>query len=100
MFATQKLPLAALDAWEVLTVTTTLIIVEVLGTAALALFAIYLAVRMVGNAKKKPAGARAVGWALLFLGFGRMPPPPPASQIELEVNSKKDRLVSRDIDDP
>lgn len=80
--------------------TTTLIIVEVLGKAAVALLAIYLAVRMVGAAKKKPTGAGAVGWALLFLGFGRMPPPPPASQIELEVDSKKDRLVARDIGDP
>lgn len=79
--------------------TITLIIVEVLGAAALALFGIYLAVRMVRNAKKKPTGAGAIGWALLFLGFGRMPPPPPASQIEQEVNSKKDRLISRDIDD-
>jgi hypothetical protein len=80
--------------------TTTLIIVEVLGIAAMALFAIYLATRMIGAARKKPAGAGAVGWALLFLSFGRMPPPPPASQIELEVDSKKDRLASRDIGDP
>lgn len=79
--------------------TTTLIIIEVLGTVAMALLAIFLAVRMVGAAKKKPTGAGAVGWALLFLGFGRMPPPPPASQVELEVDSKKDRLASRYIDD-
>lgn len=80
--------------------TTTLIFVEVLGAAGMALLAIYLAVRMVRAVKKKPTGAGAVGWALLFLGFGRMPPPPPASQIELEVASKKDRLASLDIDDP
>lgn len=41
--------------------TTTLIIVEVLGTVAMALLAIYLAVRMVGATKKKPTGAGAVG---------------------------------------
>jgi hypothetical protein len=81
-------------------VTTTLIVVEVLGVAAMALLAIYLAVRTVGAVKKKSTGAGAVGWALLFLAFGRMPPPPPASQIELEVASKKDRLASLDIDGP
>lgn len=78
----------------------TLIIIEVVGTCCVALLALYLAVRMIGAARKKPTGVGAVGWALLFLGFGRMPPPPPASQIELEVDSKKNRLISRDIGDP
>jgi hypothetical protein len=57
----------------------------------------YMGIRILSAAKKKPSKAGAVGWALLFLGFGRMPPPPPASHIELEMGSEKDRLASRDI---
>ena len=51
------------------------------------------------SAKRSPAGVRAIGWALLFLTSGRMPPPPPASQIEVDLAGKKDREGSRDIGD-
>ena len=74
-------------------------IAEVLIATAAVLVIGFMAVRLIGRAKRKPGGGSTVGWALLFLGFGQMPPPPPASQIELEMNSKKDRLVSRDLDE-
>jgi hypothetical protein len=43
---------------------------------------IYAAFRAVRSAKHRSSGVGAVGWAMLFLTSGRMPPPPPASQIE------------------
>ncbi len=71
-------------------------LLDVLSACAVVLILAISAVRLVGKAKRSPTGAGAVGWALLFLGFGRMPPPPPASQIELQMNTEKDRLASRD----
>jgi hypothetical protein len=50
-------------------------------------------------AKHSPAGVGAIGWALLFFTSGRMPPPPPASQIEVDMAGKKDREASRDVGD-
>lgn len=49
------------------------------------------------RAAKRGSRMSAVGWALLFLTSGRMPPPPPASQIEVEIGGKKDRESSRNI---
>jgi hypothetical protein len=46
----------------------------------------------------RPSWVASAGWVLLFLTSGRMPPPPPASQIEVELNGEKDRLGSRTID--
>ena len=43
-------------------------------------------------------GAVLAAWALLFLFSGRMPPPPPETQIELERHTEKDREASRDVD--
>jgi len=40
------------------------------------------AIGAIRSAKRRPSGVGAVGWAMLFLTSGRMPPPPPASQIE------------------
>ena len=51
------------------------------------------------SAKRSSAGIGAIGWALLFLTSGRMPPPPPASQIEVDLAGKKDREDSHDIGD-
>jgi hypothetical protein len=51
------------------------------------------------SARRSPAGVGAIGWALLFLTSGRMPPPPPASQIEVDMAGKKDRDASRDVGD-
>jgi hypothetical protein len=54
--------------------------------------------RSARSGKWRSAGIANAGWALLFLTSGRMPPPPPASQIEAELNGEKDRLGSRTID--
>lgn len=51
------------------------------------------------SVKRRPAGVGTIGWALLFLTSGRMPPPPPASQIEVDMAGKKDREGSRDVGD-
>lgn len=50
---------------------------------------VYGAVRAVRSAKKRSSGVGAMGWALLFLTSGRMPPPPPASQIEEAGHGEK-----------
>jgi hypothetical protein len=55
-------------------------------------------VRASRSNKRRPASIANLGWALMFLTSGRMPPPPPASQIEAELNGEKDRLGSRTID--
>jgi hypothetical protein len=67
-------------------------------TAAVAALA-WIFRRAMRTAKRGVPGAGSIGWALLFLTSGRMPPPPPASQIEQELNTRKDRLASRQDDD-
>jgi len=37
-------------------------------------------------------------WALMFLSSGRMPPPPPQSQIEQEAGERKNRETARGRD--
>lgn len=65
----------------------------------LAFVSLWILVRAARRAKRKPnSWASNAGWAFLFLTSGRMPPPPPASQIEVELNAEKDRLGSRSID--
>jgi hypothetical protein len=63
----------------------------IVGTA-LAMIALRLVGWALRGAKDPPPGAGAFGWAMLFLGSGRMPPPPPASVIQQELNGEKDRL--------
>ena len=58
---------------------------------------VVLAVYLMGSARrnrKRGSGASNLGWALLFLTSGRMPPPPPEAQIEAELNGEKDRAAS------
>lgn len=73
-----------------------LIILSVVVTVGLL---VWLGARALRGARRGVLGARGVGWALLFLSSGRMPPPPPASQIEQEMQTRKDRLASRKDDD-
>lgn len=70
--------------------------VLILGLVFVSLWLLLRAARR--SAKKPKSWASSTGWALLFLTSGRMPPPPPASQIEAELNGEKDRLGSRGID--
>jgi hypothetical protein len=66
----------------------------ILGILFLAV--VLLAIRIKGGARnKRGLGAGShFGWALLFLASGRMPPPPPETQIEAEINTEKDRSSS------
>jgi len=47
--------------------------------------------------RKRPSGS-GFAWALLFLSSGRMPPPPPQSQIEQETGERKNRETGRSND--
>jgi hypothetical protein len=68
----------------------------ILGILFLAVIA--LAVYLMGSARRATTHGSGVGshlgWALLFLTSGRMPPPPPETQIEAEANTEKDRGAS------
>ena len=70
----------------------------VLAVTAVLALAAWGGARAMRAAKRSSPGVSAAGWALLFLSSGRMPPPPPASQIELDISGKKDRESSRDVD--
>lgn len=75
-------------------------VLEVLSATAIVLAVVRIAVGMIGKAKQSPPGVGAVAWALLFLTSFRMPPPPPATQIEVDIAGKKDREGSRDVGEP
>lgn len=74
----------------------------ILGILVLA--ALLLAFRMARTAKarngRRPGGGNPLGWALLFLASGRMPPPPPESQIETELSTEKDRGAADPLRSP
>lgn len=63
------------------------------------LLAIYVMGGPARAAKGRSEGARHLGWALLFLTSGRVPPPPPETQIETELNGEKDRGASDPLRD-
>lgn len=67
-----------------------------LGVAAVILLAMLL--RASRRATRQSSRMGGIGWALLFLTSGRMPPPPPESQIEAELNGEKDRNASQGAD--
>lgn len=69
------------------------------GTVLVAL-AVRFATKAMRAAKRLMPGAGEVGLALGFLFSGRMPPPPPRSQIEAELNGEKDRLGSEPLREP
>ena len=73
---------------------------SVCAVSAIAGLLVWLGSRAMRSAKRGVPGAGGLGWALLFLSSGRMPPPPPASQIEQEMNTRKDRLASEQDEDP
>jgi hypothetical protein len=59
---------------------------------------LWLMIRKSRSKTRRSSSLSGTGWALIFLTSGRMPPPPPESQIEAELNGEKDRLGSRSID--
>jgi hypothetical protein len=60
-----------------------------------------LAIYIMGSARRvrehRSVGGSHFGWALLFLTSGRMPPPPPETQIEAEANTEKDRSIANPL---
>ena len=75
-------------------------VAAVFATTAFAGLLVWLGGKAMRSARRGVPGAGGLGWALLFLSSGRMPPPPPASQIEQEMNTRKDRLASQQDADP
>jgi hypothetical protein len=67
----------------------------VLGSAVTTFAVVWLGLTLTRRARRGVPGVASFGWALLFLTSGRMPPPPPESQIEAELNTEKDRLIGR-----
>jgi hypothetical protein len=59
--------------------------------------AVRFATKAMRAAKRPIPGAGEIGLALVFLFSGRMPPPPPRSQIEAELDGEKDRLGSESL---
>jgi hypothetical protein len=62
---------------------------------ALAAAAVALTRSRGGKAQRKKPSVGGFAWALMFLSSGRMPPPPPQSQIEQEAGERKNREIGR-----
>ena len=76
------------------TVVTTAII------AAVVIGAGWIGTRAMRNARKGSHGAAAIGWALLFFGFGMAPPPTPQQQVEDSNRVRKNEKTGNDtLDD-
>jgi hypothetical protein len=80
-----------------------------LNSLPLILGALFVAVVLLGlylmgssrrASRRRSPGASNLGWALLFLSSGRVPPPPPQAQIEAELNGEKDRATSDPLRKP
>ena len=66
----------------------------------LAVAVVALARSRAGKPQRKKPSVGGFAWALMFLSSGRMPPPPPQSQIEQEAGETKNREIGRDGEDP
>ncbi len=67
--------------------------------AAVAIGALWIAMRAMRNARKGSHGAAAIGWVLLFLGFGIPPPPTPQQQVEDMSRERGKEKTGSDTDD-
>lgn len=56
---------------------------------------IWVGARQLSSGSKSKRSIGGFAWAMLFLSGGRMPPPPPQSQIEQETVERKNREISR-----
>jgi hypothetical protein len=75
------------------------IAVTVLIAAVIGLFVLILA-RGVRWARKRSTAAAVLGWALLFLGAGMNPQPPPQEQVEEANRQKRIKKDAESGDDP
>jgi hypothetical protein len=69
------------------------------AVAALLWLIVAASVRAVRWARKGSPGAAFIGWALLFLGAGMNPQPPPQEQVE-EANRQKRIKKDSESGDP
>lgn len=74
-------------------------ILATVGVAILLWFTILVAVRAIGWARKGSPAAAVIGWALLLLGAGISPQPPPQEQVE-EANRQKKIKKDSESGDP
>ncbi len=72
----------------------------ILGILFLAVALLAIRIKHGAAKKQRGSGSSHFGWALLFLASGRMPPPPPETQIEAEANTQKDRLSTDPLREP
>ena len=76
------------------------VVVITASVAALMLGAAWIGTRAMRNARKGSHGAAAIGWALLFFGFGMAPPPTPQQQVEDMNRVRKNERTGNDtLDD-
>jgi hypothetical protein len=80
------------------------VIVTTAVLAAVAVGIAWIGTRAMRNARKGSHGAAAIGWALLFFGFGMAPPPTPQQQVEDTNRVRKNERTGNDTldddDDP
>src|SRR5262249_31319219 len=76
------------------------IVVTTAAVAAVVTGVVWIGSRAMRNARKGSHGAAAIGWALLFFGFGMAPPPTPQQQVEDTNRVRKNERTGNDtLDD-
>jgi hypothetical protein len=76
------------------------IVVTTAIVTAVAIGVGWIGTRAMRNARKGSHGAAAIGWALLFFGFGMAPPPTPQQTVEdMNRERKNERTGSDPLDD-
>jgi hypothetical protein len=76
------------------------IVVTTVIVAAVVIGVVWIGARAMRNARKGSHGATAIGWALLFFGFGMAPPPTPQQQVEDTNRERKNERAGNDtLDD-
>jgi hypothetical protein len=75
------------------------IIVTSVLAAAVVIGVAWIGARAMRNARQGSHGAAAIGWALLFFGFGMAPPPTPQQQVEDMNRERKNERTGNDAFD-
>jgi hypothetical protein len=72
------------------------IVVTTVIVAAVVIGVVWIGARAMRNARKGSHGAAAIGWALLFFGFGMAPPPTPQQQVDDMNRERKNERTGND----
>jgi hypothetical protein len=72
------------------------IVVTTVIVAAVVTGVVWIGARAMRNARKGSHGAAAIGWALLFFGFGMAPPPTPQQQVDDMNRERKNERTGND----